>query len=333
MGYGVQMLSCPACRGEQISRTRTVSAEQAAAHLIPEGRSSERNLALRRALGLLWDGRNVDMCLCASCGFGFTDPFIAGNSTVYNLIGAGAQHYPKDKFEFDVTLDAIASNGPVDRLLEIGAGSGAFLSQIRSQGLARRLAATEYDDSAVAALNRFGDIEAFVGDFRDYIDDLGSFDVVCLFEVLEHLADLDAAFDAFYQLLKPRGRLYIGVPNERRTDFQERVTGFLDMPPVHIGRWPRAAMDAIAARHGFDVTREETSAESELRRRVQMGLYRYAQRSQTAGTAASRIEGISFRPLRGVVKRAAATRDVASLVMSRAPVPPLVRWFELRRIN
>lgn len=321
---------CPACHGTVLRVEYDFPLEASANHLIPPRRAPERNERLRVALRDLWEADSVRIQRCQTCGFGFSDPFVAGSEDVYNVIGGGAQHYPRDRFEFSVTTDALKARGGVDRLLEVGAGSGAFIHQMLSEGLAKAVTATEYDESAVAALRRLGGVEVHQGDFRGR-DDMGRYDAICLFQVMEHLDDLDGAFEAFTRLLNPSGELFIGVPNGDRTDSQERLTHFMDMPPVHIGRWTTKAMAAIADRHGFDVVEERLNPRPAVAELSKLAVYRLEQRTRDPRTVVSRIESIGFRPLRGALKRAAAGWDLAVLAPQLGKVPPTCRWFHLRR--
>ena len=118
------MIICPTCHSKAVELERVLSVEASANHLIPERRSLERNVKLREALRHLWDGDEVTIKRCHDCGFGFSDPFVAGNEDVYNTIGGGAQHYPQDRFEFSVTIDALHARGAWIGCLRSGPGRG-----------------------------------------------------------------------------------------------------------------------------------------------------------------------------------------------------------------
>ena len=73
------------------------------------------------------------------------------------------------------------------------------------------------------------------------------FDVVCAFQVLEHVADPLAFIAEAKARLNPGGLLFIGVPN--RESYVGRLRDFpLDMPPHHVMRWSRRALAALACR-------------------------------------------------------------------------------------
>src|ERR1039458_3267260 len=145
---------CPACGSVQCPIIETHSFKEAATHLIPPRRSPERHARLQDELRQLWSGERVLIRRCESCGFGFADPFRAGTPEIYNLITAGDEHYPRDRFEFARTLQAIRGG----RLLEIGAGDGAFLRRAHATGRFEQLVATEYDDGSARRLRAIPDV-------------------------------------------------------------------------------------------------------------------------------------------------------------------------------
>jgi SAM-dependent methyltransferase len=306
--------------------------QRAANHLIPPLRSPARNADLVVELRSLWAGDEVQVHRCQDCGFGFSVPFMAGTGAIYNLIGGGDQHYPGERFEFTEALRSLAARGGVDRLLELGAGSGAFLAKVIDAGLAGHITAMEYDDSAVAGLRRLPGVQAVQGDVQDLLNEaLEPFDVVCMFQVLEHMDRLESVFGALGKLTKAGSEVFIAVPNAQRTRMQEDLTGFMDMPPVHIGRWTNEALSRIAGRHGFqliDTRLDQRPAFPEL---WALAKYRLEQRTRRPNGVSATVERISFRPARGLLKRVMAGWDLIVLSPRLGKIPPSTRLFCLIR--
>jgi hypothetical protein len=293
-----------------------------------------RNAELRVALEALWEQDYVDMRKCQGCGFGFANPFVAGNADIYNLIGNGSQHYPRDRFEFTQTLKALERRGGVDSLLEIGAGSGAFIRQVQAAGLAKSLTATEYDDSGVSRLSRIVGTTVFQGDVQTLADQQPrKHDAICLFQVLEHLDRLDQVFEALQALTSSHADVFVGVPNSSRTVEQERLTGYLDMPPVHIGRWTDGAITLLAERNGFAFVESRLNPSAPIKELWGLAKYRLESRTHSEHNAASRVEAISFRPARGAAKRLLAVWDLMSLLPAYGTIPPDTRWIHLSRVS
>jgi len=323
---------CAVCGSTRCQHVHTFRVEQAANHLIPPLRSPDRNADLAEKLHDLWATGEVQIYDCDDCGFGFSHPFTAGTSTIYNLIGDGDAHYPSERFEFTETVKSLRQRGRVDRLLELGAGSGAFLSKVIQANLACHITALEYDDSAVASLRRLPGVNAVRGDVQELLEQSPEpFDVICMFQVLEHMDRLESVFQALYRLTRSGSDVFVAVPNSKRIRVQEDLTGFMDMPPVHIGRWTDESLRLIGGRHGFQLVESRLDHRPARLELWALAKYRLEQRTRRAESLAANVERISFRPARGALKRAMAVWDLTVLSPQLGKIPPLTRLFHLRR--
>ncbi|MDR3460681.1 MAG: class I SAM-dependent methyltransferase [Beijerinckiaceae bacterium] len=233
-----------------------MTAAEAAQHFVHKGHDPNRNAALNQHIQKLWQSGSASVFECRVCGFGFAWPFTAGDAAFYNLAYPYAT-YPKSKWEFLRTLDVLATLETKGKTaLEVGAGRGHFLDLLHQRRLLRLcdVSAIEYNNDALPILAAKG-VTTFSHDIRsaDFADKQGTFDFIFMFQVVEHMDDVDALFKRVQTLLKPHGSLFIAVPNKTRTDYQERHGSQLDMPPNHIGRWTPDAFRAICDRHGLTV--------------------------------------------------------------------------------
>jgi SAM-dependent methyltransferase len=320
--------ACPACQATDTRIVHEHTVAEAAEHLVPASRDASRNGRLKHELEALFGGDIVYVRRCASCDFWFASPYVAGTPAIYNLITEGHELYPTNRFEFDLTIESLPKR-ELD-LLEIGAGDGAFIRKARATGLTGRLCATEYDEGSLASLGAISGVETFGGSPQGLADsDPGTFDAVCMFQVLEHMDRIDEVFTALRQLTAPDGQLFIGVPNDASVTFQEERTGFWEMPPNHIGRWSRAALESVAGRHGFRVLDHRYESAPQLAELWEMAKCRYQARAYRPRTVAGRVNAWPVRAARGPAKRLLAGWDLLMLAPSYGKVPPRCQWFRL----
>ena len=103
--------------------------------------------------------------------------------------------------------------GPKVRLLDIGAGIGTFLSLARDR-LGWEVTGAEVSTSAIQiARQRYG-LELLTGRVEDLDLPTGSYDLITLWHVLEHVPSPAHTLDLCHQLLTSNGLLGIAVPND-----------------------------------------------------------------------------------------------------------------------
>jgi 2-polyprenyl-3-methyl-5-hydroxy-6-metoxy-1,4-benzoquinol methylase len=134
-------------------------------------------------------------------------------------------------------------------LLDIGAGTGAFVNTMQSGGWL----VTGLEPDATAAKQALLKYNIQL-QTADTIYTLGShqFDAITMWHVLEHVHDLHGYFKRFSALLKPEGMLVIAVPNYTSTDatFYQQNWAALDTPR-HLYHFSPASMELLANKHGF----------------------------------------------------------------------------------
>ncbi len=113
----------------------------------------------------------------------------------------------------------------VDKLLEIGAGGGDTLVEVKRLGLANEVVGIELmklEDSnqSNGAIDKFiyGDIESLGTQVP-----IGSFDVILCGDVLEHLVDPWKAIESIKKFLKPGGIMIVSCPNVRYYEMFTKV--------------------------------------------------------------------------------------------------------------
>ncbi|GGN15139.1 methyltransferase [Dyadobacter beijingensis] len=140
---------------------------------------------------------------------------------------------------------------PKGKLLDIGCGTGNFLSAVKQDGW--QTFGTEPDAGARDIASKrvgatiFGSIEE---------DTLGAeqFDIISMWHVLEHVHKLNETIDWLQKHLKPNGRIIIAVPNPQSYDAVKygRFWAAYDVPR-HLYHFTRATMKNLVQRHGLAV--------------------------------------------------------------------------------
>jgi SAM-dependent methyltransferase len=144
---------------------------------------------------------------------------------------------------------------PGGRVLDVGCGRGVFLARMRERGFAVR--GTEL--SQATARNADPSIPIDVGDLAPGRYAPGSFDLISIWHVLEHLREPDTTLRAAREALVPGGHLLLAVPN--LDSWQARFGGeswfHLDLPR-HLFHFTPATLGGLLRETGFEVLRLTT---------------------------------------------------------------------------
>ena len=126
------------------------------------------------------------------------------------------------------------------KILDIGAGTGEFLSVAKNDGW--QTIGVEPSDKAKAIAKSKG--VSFVEQTSELENQ--SFDVISMWHVLEHVPDLDKQIKELKRLLKPTGTLIIAVPNFKSFDAQHygKFWAAYDVP-IHFWHFSKTAIKML----------------------------------------------------------------------------------------
>ena len=126
-------------------------------------------------------------------------------------------------------------------ILDIGAGTGEFLSVAKNDGW--QIIGVEPSDKAKAIAKSKG--VSFVEETSELENH--SFDVISMWHVLEHVPDLDKQIKELKRLLKPTGTLIIAVPNFKSFDAKHygKFWAAYDVP-IHFWHFSKTAIKLLS---------------------------------------------------------------------------------------
>lgn len=154
----------------------------------------------------------------------------------------------RDEVEADVAFQGAPGPGR-NRLLDVGCGSGGLME--RTRGLGWEVEGTEVDPRASAAARGRG-LTVHDGDLAACAFPGGSFDVVHLGHVIEHVDDPEGLLRECRRVLKPGGRLVILTPNAAGWGHRHFGGDWRGLePPRHLHVFNPANLAAAVARAGF----------------------------------------------------------------------------------
>lgn len=154
----------------------------------------------------------------------------------------------------------IETNSPgASRVLDVGAGTGEFLSYMQDEGY--EVVGLE-PSSKIGKRARSKGLEIHGTTIEKFDENRNElFDVVTLFHVLEHVPNPVEVVERAHSLLEPGGVLVVKVPNEFNSlQMSARESLSLDdwwiVPPVHINYFDYDSLRALIQSAGFSVEEE-----------------------------------------------------------------------------
>ncbi len=182
----------------------------------------------------------VSLYRCEDTGLYFYYPKeVAGDEEFYNDLKRemprrfGVPYYPESKWEYDICVELISKN---ETVYEVGAGNGAFLKKLKAKGVTEIHGAELNLDSINQAFD-FG-IVIENKTIQDKANEGNSmYDVVCTFQVLEHISEIKSFIKGCLDILKSGGKFIIAVPYNNPYLFKNDKLNALNMPPHHMALW------------------------------------------------------------------------------------------------
>ena len=187
--------------------------------------------------------KEIELYQCNDTGYRFYFPFtIYGDDKFYqDLNGLNSWYYQDNRWEHPLAITFLKSS---DKILEIGSGDGFFIRLCKKNNI-NNITGLELNTAAAAKAAQEGNV-IYNETIQDYsADHAGEYDVVCNFQVLEHIVDIKSFIDASLKVLKTGGKMIIAVPNNNPYLFEWDDYHTLNLPPHHAGLWNKAVFKNI----------------------------------------------------------------------------------------
>jgi SAM-dependent methyltransferase len=205
------------------------------------------NLPARRGRGSRYEctsfqlGIHPDIYQCRSCSFVFNEPAAGAEDHLEHYARVDDPQYLEQRasrrLSYARELDRLEELCAGRDLLEVGCYAGFFLEQARERGW--RVMGVEPSQWAADFARRELGLEVWNGPIESYVpeDPARSFDVVALWDVLEHLSDPVTVLRRVRSLLRPEGLLAFTTHNLDAPIarwLRGRYPFFMEMHTVHL---------------------------------------------------------------------------------------------------
>jgi SAM-dependent methyltransferase len=204
------------------------------------------------------DRKHYRLVRCSTCGLVRSDP-AAEPGLLKELYERSSFDYgdqvPSLRRTYRRYLDQLNLHGVrKGRLLEIGCGNGFFLEEALAAGFAT-VAGVEPSRSAIAQANERVRSEIAPDVMRPGLFRAAEFDVICLFQVLDHLPDPGQVVDECHRVLKPGGLML--CLNHNVEALSARILGSLSpiVDVEHTFLYSPRTIARLLGQHGFTVRR------------------------------------------------------------------------------
>ena len=180
----------------------------------------------------------IELKRCESCDLRFYVPPFSGDERFYDLLQKFDWYYVSEKQEYEFAARYISSG---DRVLELGVGRGAFAAKIRPKSYV----GLELSEVAASRARQMG-FEVYKCSVEEHSSKFANtYDVVCSFQVLEHISATRSFIEASLRCLKSGGKMIHSVPWEDGF-IGKQSNNLLNMPPHHATRWTDKTLRRVA---------------------------------------------------------------------------------------
>lgn len=215
-------------------------------------------------------GENFTIAECSSCTLRFTqnvpdaesispyyksENYISHSNTSKGLINRLYQSVRKITLKQKRKLVEKFTDTKKGALLDVGSGTGGFVSEMQQQGW--QVTGLEPDADARKVSKEVNGIE--LADINQFFSlNAKSYDVITMWHVLEHVHDLQVYISQLKNLLKDNGKIFIAVPNYTSKDaaIYKEFWAAYDVPR-HLYHFSPQSVKILMEQHGLKLLKHK----------------------------------------------------------------------------
>jgi len=206
-------------------------------------------------------GDGYQLVQCEECCFIYADTHVTQDRLdIYyrelskyedKVIGTGGGYTPEDKDRLHKAALSIADNvSDRDiRILDLGCANGGLLKELKELGFTNLVGV---DPSLTCVNTTIAEVgcATFQSSAFDLRNDIGTFDLIILSHVLEHILDVQSIADRISSLLNEQGMVYAECPNAENY-YKVIHAPFQEFNTEHINHFTETAFENLFGLHRF----------------------------------------------------------------------------------
>ena len=207
---------------------------------------------------------------CQTCRFEFVDPFLWSDQFTASAI-TQPEYIEAMRTQYEVASSWVGKladrrleyyarvlGRKAGRILEVGAGMGWMVKAYRERGI--DAVGMEIDADLVRSASKLLGVSLISADICKFdIDSLGTFDIICSSQTLEHIFTPQSALTNMVAAVSVGGLVHIDVPNAaswgsrvRRVRHGKHNWGVIELPHHQVGYYP-ATIGRLFRHSGLDI--------------------------------------------------------------------------------
>jgi 2-polyprenyl-3-methyl-5-hydroxy-6-metoxy-1,4-benzoquinol methylase len=152
-----------------------------------------------------------------------------------------------------MALVDIQTKSDAKKVLDIGCGTGDFLAMAKKYKW--EIAGVEPDSQARKIASEKTSVEIHENNWLEEIEE-NSFDAITMWHVLEHVPNVDAQIELLKKIIKPKGTIFIAVPNFKSHDAKhyKEFWAAYDVPR-HLWHFSQKAIKGLFEKQNLEVVK------------------------------------------------------------------------------